>query len=188
MSRERILRELEILQAGGQVAELVSEGREFVIYRAVPSNGAQLGLPTATDAIVPVPNGYPASTIDLAGLPVGSPLLQRVKGGQNCQGVVTVAGVNWHLASYHPHSNGYLTGMAGALAAGYAIGWITGRFDPPFLRLQMNLVAPYFDVQDVFQDARSYCVCRRIRGWADQAQADALISAPQHWTPAIRLT
>ncbi len=27
---------------------------------------------------------------------------------------------------------GYLTGVAGAMAAAYAIGWITGRFDPPF--------------------------------------------------------
>ncbi len=27
---------------------------------------------------------------------------------------------------------GYLTTMAGALAAGYVIGWLTGRFDPPF--------------------------------------------------------
>src|SRR5262249_20066826 len=43
---------------------------------------------------------------------------------------------------------GYLTTMVGGLVAGYAIGWITGRFDPPFQRLQMNLVAPFFDVTD----------------------------------------
>lgn len=77
---------------------------------------------------------------------------------------------------------GYLTGLAGALAAGYAIGWISRRFEPPFLRLQMNMVAPYFDVQDVVQEARSHCVCRRVRGWADQGQADALISTPHHWS------
>ena len=31
---------------------------------------------------------------------------------------------------------GYLTTLAGAMAADYAIGWITGRFIPPFSRLQ----------------------------------------------------
>jgi len=106
MSHERILRELKILEEGGQRAELISEGREFVIYRDVPTGGARLSLPEITDVIVPVPPGYPASPIDLAGLPVDSPLLQRAKGGQNNQGVYQVAGVTWQLASYHPHSNG----------------------------------------------------------------------------------
>lgn len=106
MSRERIIRELHTLREGGQVAELLSEGRDLVIYRDVPTSGDRLGLPTVTDAIVPVPNGYPASHIDLAGLPVGSPFLSRVKGGQNSQGIVTAAGISWQLASYHPHNGG----------------------------------------------------------------------------------
>lgn len=82
---------------------------------------------------------------------------------------------------------GYLTGIAGALAAGYAIGWITGRFDPPFERLQMNLVAKFFDVQEVDQTPRDFCACRRVRGWADQSLADALISVPKHWPAVHRL-
>lgn len=106
MSRERVLRELALLQEGNQMAELVSNGREFVLYRNVPTGGARLSLPEVTDVIVPVPPGYPASPIDLAGLPEGSPLLPRTKGGQNSQGVVEVAGMHWQLASYHPHSNG----------------------------------------------------------------------------------
>jgi hypothetical protein len=106
MSRERITRELALLREGNQVAELVSNGREFVIYRAVPTAGARLSLPEVSDVIVPVPSGYPASMIDLAGLPFGSPLLPRVKGGQNIQGVIEVGGSRWQLASYHPHSNG----------------------------------------------------------------------------------
>lgn len=81
---------------------------------------------------------------------------------------------------------GYLTGAAGALAAAYAIGWMTGRFVPPFSRTQMNLVAEYFDVQDIPQQARGDCACRHQRGWADQAAADALISAPGHW-PAVEV-
>jgi molybdopterin/thiamine biosynthesis adenylyltransferase len=76
---------------------------------------------------------------------------------------------------------GYLTTMAGAMAAGYAIGWITGRFNPPFTRLQMNLLAPFFDVTNLEQSADEECACRRAPGWADQGAADALITAPSHW-------
>lgn len=106
MSRERIERELARLRDGGQVAELINDGREVVLYRAVPTSGRSLGLPETTDVVVPVPAGYPASTIDLAGLPVGSPFLSRVKGGQNNQGIVAADGRQWQLASYHPHGNG----------------------------------------------------------------------------------
>jgi len=81
---------------------------------------------------------------------------------------------------------GYLTTMAGALAAGYVIGWLAGRFDPPFERLQMNLVASYFDVTDNEQTPRPQCSCRRIRGWADQGNVDALVTPPRHW-PTARL-
>jgi molybdopterin/thiamine biosynthesis adenylyltransferase len=93
-------------------------------------------------------------------------------------------GPYWH-GTAQLNTVGYLTGAAGALAAAYAIGWITGRFNPPFSRAQMNLVAEYFDVQDIPQQACEDCACRRRRGWADQGAADALISAPGHW-PAIK--
>jgi hypothetical protein len=78
---------------------------------------------------------------------------------------------------------GYLTTAAGALAAGYAIGWLSGRFEPPFSRLQMNLVSPFYDVTDVNEIPRPYCACRRVRGWADQGNVDALVTAPNHWAP-----
>jgi hypothetical protein len=106
MSRERIERELALLREGGQLADLFSEGRPLVLYRQVPTAGAQIGLPSAEDVIVPVPAGYPASMIDLAGLPVGSPFLGRARGSQNNQGIVAVAGRQWQLASYHPHNGG----------------------------------------------------------------------------------
>ena len=79
---------------------------------------------------------------------------------------------------------GYLTGAAGALAAAYAIGWISGRFEPPFARLQMNIVEKCFDVQEVVMSAKHQCACSRVRGWADQGAADAFISPPPHWSPA----
>lgn len=106
MSRERILRELALLREGGQVTELVTNGRDYVIYRDVPTAGARFGLPPISDVIVPVPAGYPAPPIDLAGLPQGSLLLPRIKGGQNNHGVIHAGGRTWQLASYHPHSNG----------------------------------------------------------------------------------
>jgi molybdopterin/thiamine biosynthesis adenylyltransferase len=80
---------------------------------------------------------------------------------------------------------GYLTTLAGALAAGYAIGWITGRFDPPFGHMQMNLSAPFFDWTDALPPARPECSCRRVKGWADQGEADALVTSPSHWPPAV---
>lgn len=76
---------------------------------------------------------------------------------------------------------GYITTAAGAIAAGYAVGWMTGRFEPPFSRLQMNLSSPYLDVTDDDRSARPTCPCRRVRGWADQGAADAMITAPRHW-------
>lgn len=82
---------------------------------------------------------------------------------------------------------GYLTTVAGAMAAGYAIGWITGRFEPPFARLQANLVAKFMDTTDSEEAASADCVCQSVRGWADQANADALITAPSHWPAAKHL-
>lgn len=79
---------------------------------------------------------------------------------------------------------GYLTTTAGAMLAGYAIGWLTGTFEMPFERLQMNLCAPFLDVTDQKETARPECTCGKVRGWADQAEADAMITAPQHWPAA----
>ena len=79
---------------------------------------------------------------------------------------------------------GYLTTTAGALAAGYAVGWITGRFEPPFERLQMNLSAHEFEVIAWGDKASDECGCRRVRGWGDQGCAEAWVSAPEHWPPA----
>lgn len=106
MNRERIERELLKLKEGGQVAELLTNSRAVVLYRAVPTDGARFGLPPTTDVVVPVPPGYPAAMIDLAGLPVGSPLLPKLKGGNNNQGVVSVDNRSFQLASYHPHNGG----------------------------------------------------------------------------------
>jgi hypothetical protein len=106
MNRERIERELTLLRSGGLVVELVEGGRPIVLYRTGPTGAERLGLPAVTDVVVPVPDGYPASMIDLAGLPADSPLLPRLKGGQNNQGELAADGRQWRLASYHPHNGG----------------------------------------------------------------------------------
>lgn len=82
---------------------------------------------------------------------------------------------------------GYVTSAAGSLAAGYAIGWLTGRFDPPFSRLQVNLSQPLLDTTDDREPAQSGCACRSLRGWADQGAHGAVISPPPHWPPVRRL-
>jgi hypothetical protein len=95
------------------------------------------------------------------------------------------AGAPYWLDDPQLNTVGFLTTAVGALAAGYAIGWITGRFPPPFARLQANFGAPLWDVTD--QDAKpgEACTCRKVRGWADQAAAHSLISPPRHWPAAI---
>ena len=104
---ERLRREVTLLEEGGQRVSLSEGGgRQFVVYHDLPTDGERLGLPELTDVIVPVPQPYPPSMIDGAGLPLGSPLLARVRGGQNNQGVVEVNGRQWQLASYHPHNGG----------------------------------------------------------------------------------
>ena len=105
-SHQRILRELALLSESGQEAALVVGTREAVIYFDVPTAGAPFGLPPLTDVIVPVPDPYPPGVIDLAGLPAGSPILPRLRGGGNNQGAIQAAGQTWQLASYHPHNNG----------------------------------------------------------------------------------
>ncbi len=82
---------------------------------------------------------------------------------------------------------GYLTTTAGAIAAGYAIGWLTGRFDPPFGRVQLNLVGRFLDVADGDVDPRLDCACRRAHGWADQGAAEALITPPDHWPEPVHM-
>jgi molybdopterin/thiamine biosynthesis adenylyltransferase len=92
----------------------------------------------------------------------------------------------WHEEA-QLNTVGYLTTTAGAMAAGYAIGWLTGRFEAPFQRLQLNLGGKFVDVVDFTQESRPACVCRRVRGWADQGAIDALITPPSHWPAPVIL-
>ena len=92
----------------------------------------------------------------------------------------------WHEQA-QLNTVGYLTTIAGAMVAGYAIGWLTGRFEPPFDRVQLNLAGKFLDVTDPEDVPRTDCVCRRVRGWAHQAAADAMITPPTWWPVPRRL-
>lgn len=81
---------------------------------------------------------------------------------------------------------GYMTTVMGAMSAGYAIGWLSGRFDAPFERMQMNFVAPFLDVTDRKQSRHADCVCGLTQGFADQA-GELAYSVPAHWPPVRRL-
>jgi len=81
---------------------------------------------------------------------------------------------------------GYLTTTAGAMIAGYAIGIVTGRFVPPFTRIQIDLVAPLLGTVDQFYHADKNCSCQTKIGWGMAAAASVNVSAPAHW-PSVKV-
>jgi hypothetical protein len=82
---------------------------------------------------------------------------------------------------------GYLTSTAGSLAAGYAVGWLTGRFSMPHSRFQFDISAPEFGFVEVERKRLATCSCGRTLGFADQARADRSVSMPAHWPAAFLL-
>jgi molybdopterin/thiamine biosynthesis adenylyltransferase len=76
---------------------------------------------------------------------------------------------------------GHFTSMAGALAASYAIGWLTGKFTPPHRYFEFNILCPNFDYVGFDAACRSGCYCETLIGYADQGAHAAVISAPPHW-------
>ena len=103
MSIERIAAELALLREGGIEAVHFPE-QQLVLYHNVPTAGERLSLPGTSSVVVPVPGGYPATAIDLAGLPVGSPLIGRARGNPNGP-VVAAGGQSFQLISFHPFGN-----------------------------------------------------------------------------------
>jgi len=99
--RDRVQRELGLITQDGSRAALC-ENPDAVIYYGLPS---RLGIVDATDVAVLVPPGYPGGTLDHAYLPVGSPLLGKVKGQPEAVNI-DVDGRKWQRVSYHPHNGG----------------------------------------------------------------------------------
>jgi molybdopterin/thiamine biosynthesis adenylyltransferase len=80
---------------------------------------------------------------------------------------------------------GYLTSAMGSLAAGYAIGWITGKFSMPHARFQFDIGAPGFGFVDVERHRIPTCSCGRTTGHADQGRAHRSVAKPRHWPKAF---
>ena len=80
---------------------------------------------------------------------------------------------------------GYLTSAVGSLAAGYAIGWLTGKFSMPHARFQFDIGVPCFGFVDVERHVIATCSCGRTIGHADQGRAERSVSKPAHWPKAF---
>jgi hypothetical protein len=83
---------------------------------------------------------------------------------------------------------GYLTTTAGSMAAGYMIGWLTGRFIPPFQRLQLDLVADQLGPGAFDDISQPGCKCKQMHGTADQGARFSFIGPPYHWPKPLLLT
>ena len=85
------------------------------------------------------------------------------------------------------HTVGYLTSAAGALAAGYAEGWLTGAFAMPHDAFQLDIGQPQFGMVPV-RVSDTECTCGNRIGWGDLAKQYRNVANPKHWrSRAIRL-
>ncbi|NQV29067.1 MAG: ThiF family adenylyltransferase [Rhodopirellula sp.] len=84
------------------------------------------------------------------------------------------------------HTVGYLTTTAGAMAAGYAEGWLTGAFAMPHAAFQFDLGQERLGVVPT-PPRQDYCICGQRIGWADQAQSYRNVARPTHWAPRALL-
>jgi hypothetical protein len=97
----RVELELTKLRESGQAVTKV-DNPAAVIYHALRTRP---GYAVAnSDVMVAIPASYPGQMLDGAYLPVGSPLIGKVKGSP--QGRINAAGRMWELISYHPHNGG----------------------------------------------------------------------------------
>lgn len=83
---------------------------------------------------------------------------------------------------------GYLTTLAGSLAIGYAIGFLTGRFDMNVNRIELNLSRHGIQIVEKDEDFDPDCTCSSHKGVSDLDPYAAMISAPQHWPQPVFLS
>lgn len=78
---------------------------------------------------------------------------------------------------------GYLTSLAGSMAAGYAQNLLTGSAQLPHQRFQFDVGWEKLGVAPVDGKRSPDCSCGKTIGHGDQARADRSVSRPQHWPP-----
>jgi len=76
---------------------------------------------------------------------------------------------------------GYLTTIAGAMAAGYAEGWLTGAFAIPHSHFQFDIGRERLGVVAPPRTRTIGCSCGTHRGWADLASSFRNVVRPPHW-------
>ncbi len=81
---------------------------------------------------------------------------------------------------------GYLTTLAGSMAAGYAQNLLTGSGKIPHQRFQFDVGWEKLGVAPVEGKRSAECSCGRTIGFSDQARADRSVSRPAHW-PAPKI-
>lgn len=79
------------------------------------------------------------------------------------------------------HTVGYLATTAGALAAGYVEGWLTGTFELPHPTFQFDIARSRLGVVAPPRTLSSECSCRRYLGWGELARSFRNVSLPPHW-------
>jgi hypothetical protein len=77
---------------------------------------------------------------------------------------------------------GYLTSLAGSMAAGYAQNLLTGSAKMPHQRFQFDVGWEKLGVAPAEGKRNLECSCGRTTGFADQARADRSVSRPPHWS------
>ncbi|PQO28911.1 ThiF family adenylyltransferase [Blastopirellula marina] len=80
------------------------------------------------------------------------------------------------------HTVGYLTGLAGAMAAGYAEGWLTGAFSMPYPAFQFDIGQPNFSIVQLRANSPN-CTCNDHYGQGDLARSFRNVARPSHWRP-----
>lgn len=80
---------------------------------------------------------------------------------------------------------GYLTTIAGAMAAGYGLNWVLGTAKMPHQRLQFDIGKPEFSFVSSDVGKREGCGCTRWHGHSDQGERS--VSMPSHFIKAQKV-
>lgn len=93
----------------------------------------------------------------------------------------------WRRRPRQLHTVGYLTTLAGAMAAGYAEGWLTGAFGLPHESFQFDIGRERLGCVAPPQGRKAGCRCGSLLGWGEAARSYRNVAIPRHWPPRAAL-
>jgi tRNA A37 threonylcarbamoyladenosine dehydratase len=88
----------------------------------------------------------------------------------------------WRRRPRQLHTVGYLTTAAGAMAAGYAEGWLTGTFDLPHDSFQFDIGRERLGCVAPPEARKAGCRCGLLLGWGEAARSYRNVTIPSHWS------